>query len=311
VQGSKLLTNKRNLVRTLLEYEKSTGVDVSFHPRTFQMSENEDKAELAASLALGVESRDRLLIVKPSGMNKGNGIAVWTGAEVAETMMKTEAEGGWPEDYIVQEYIAKPLLLNGCKFDMRCYACIVSAMPYSVVFWPRGYIRTAMVQYSVDNFKDLTAHLTNVAIQRQNEDFDEKSEGSIWDYDQFQAYLNKRKLAPKDYVTKSLVEQMAHIMKHCALSIKDKVRQEIGQFQLLGFDLMVDTELKLHLIEVNRNPDLSCHTSVLKATIPPVLEEIIGMVTEAHSKQVVDPSGSKSIFPLTANTTARILIPES
>ena len=45
-----------------------------------------------------------------------------------------------------------------------------------------------------------------------------------------------------------------------------------------------------NLFEVNRNPDLSCHTSVLKATIPPVLEEIIGMVTEAHRSPAIIPS---------------------
>lgn len=43
--------------------------------------------------------------------------------------------------HMVQEYISRPLLLDGCKFDMRTWACIVTTTPYTVVFWPRGYVR--------------------------------------------------------------------------------------------------------------------------------------------------------------------------
>ena len=32
------------------------------------------------------------------------------------------------------------------------------------------------------------------------------------------------------------------------------MRAEIGQFQLFGFDLLIDSDLGCHLIEVNRNP---------------------------------------------------------
>ena len=93
-----------------------------------------------------------------------------------------------------------------------------------------------------------------------------------------------------------------------AVCLQDKIVPEIGQFQLFGFDLMVDHQLDVHLIEINRNPDLSVHTSVLREVIPPVLKEIIGMVTEVHAKQV--GGGVKKVFPLSANTAAKVLIPE-
>lgn len=165
-----------------------------------------------------------------------------------------------------------------------------------------------MVKYSVENFKDLTAHLTNVAIQRQNEDFDAKADDSIWDFDRFQAYLTKHKMAPSDWVARTLRAQMRHIMSHCFLSIEQHVKVEPGQFQLLGFDLMVDDALAVHLIEINRNPDLSVHTSVLKGIIPAVLEEIVGMVMEVHSKQA-GRSDLRSVWPLSTRTSAELLLP--
>merc|ERR1712072_285673 len=103
--------------------------------------------------------------------------------------------GGYPDDFVVQEYIERPLLLAGFKFDIRCYMCIVTTSPLTVVYWPQGYCRNAMVKYSLDDIKDVTAHLTNVAIQRKNEDFNEKSEASIWSFSQLQVYLTQHKLA--------------------------------------------------------------------------------------------------------------------
>lgn len=56
-------------------------------------------------------------------------------------------------------YIANPLLLDKCKFDIRAYMLIASTSPY-IVLYHSGYARKACETYSCDS-TDLTSHLTN------------------------------------------------------------------------------------------------------------------------------------------------------
>jgi hypothetical protein len=105
---------------------------------------------------------------------------------------------------------------------------------------------------------------------------------------------------------------MRNIMTHCFLSIEHEVSAERGQFQLVGFDLMVDTELKVHLLEVNYNPSLSTHTTVLQAVVPPVLREVIGMVLEVHARQSEHEEkggGTWCPLPLAAQVASETLLP--
>ena len=56
-------------------------------------------------------------------------------------------------------YIANPLLVEGRKFDIRCYMLIANTVPY-LVLYHEGYIRLSMYLYDKDS-DNLIAHLTN------------------------------------------------------------------------------------------------------------------------------------------------------
>ena len=47
---------------------------------------------------------------------------------------------------IIQKYIENPLLIDGKKFDIRCYVYIVSAKPFVVLF-RHGYVRRSLEPY--------------------------------------------------------------------------------------------------------------------------------------------------------------------
>ena len=68
---------------------------------------------------------------------------------------------------VIQKYIENPLLINGKKFDIRCFMLIVSTKPFLVLTNP-GYVRVSLEDYCSDTkleTKEQRArHLTNASI---------------------------------------------------------------------------------------------------------------------------------------------------
>jgi D-alanine-D-alanine ligase-like ATP-grasp enzyme len=58
--------------------------------------------------------------------------------------------------------------------------------------------------------------------------------------------------------------QVQEIMKTVFLASKNQLDCRVGFFDLLGFDIMLDENMKLWLIEVNVNPALFTNCAVLQ-----------------------------------------------
>ena len=75
---------------------------------------------------------------------------------------------------IVQQYISKPLLMDGYKFDLRVYVLVSSCDPLRIYVFNEGLVRLATVDY-VDptnaNTEDVCMHLTNYAINKHSDNF--------------------------------------------------------------------------------------------------------------------------------------------
>jgi tubulin polyglutamylase TTLL9 len=99
-------------------------------------------------------------------------------------------------------------------------------------------------------------HLTNVAIQKTAENYDARSGGKkdlrslklLLATQHGMAAVDQLFLAIERVIVRSLIA-VQHVMiadKHC--------------FELYGYDVMIDDELKPWLIEVNASPSLSANT---------------------------------------------------
>lgn len=143
--------------------------------------------DLSSSSPAVANEPTHLWIYKPSSSNRGKGVKVLQGgAELQELLQEyhpqlcdSKANGsgttsgsqrsgmsGVPGRGIVQEYIMRPLLVEGFKFDLRVYMLIACVNPFVVYYHP-GYCRRTLRQYSLDiaTLSDPIIHLSNTSIQ--------------------------------------------------------------------------------------------------------------------------------------------------
>ncbi|XP_045161699.2 protein polyglycylase TTLL10-like isoform X1 [Mercenaria mercenaria] len=350
--NSHLLTNKLGLLNSLKEYERVTlstkgrlpRLRMSdFHPETYKLDEKSDR-----DLFLEVYKDNEMWICKPVGMNQGKGIFLIRNREAINQLLEErEQKKQQPQkpgrplmNRIVQRYITNPLLLEGRKFDVRAYMLVASTVPF-LILYHKGYVRLCCHKYEADNI-DLGVHLTNQFVQKKDPNYKDLKENTAWTMDKFNEYINEsvRPTCPveieEDWVYNTFTKQMQKIMIHCFNSVKHKLQSRIGYFDLFGLDFMVDTDMKVHLIEVNTNPALHCNCEALKEVIPGVVEETLYVAIECFEKSkknqplmplqslknftilycgtrpnTIIPRQSRSVSPVKENNTAEKQKPAS
>lgn len=137
-------------------------------------------------------------IMKPIGSAQGKGIFLFTrlseisewktdyksyrpGPTAPKTLAAAAADDKDVEAYVVQRYLQYPLLVGGKKFDMRLYALVTNFSPLKVFIYRRGFARFTNYRYSSD-MQDIYngfVHLTNVAIQKTADNYDERTGGKM------------------------------------------------------------------------------------------------------------------------------------
>lgn len=74
--------------------------------------------------------------------------------------------------FIIQNYMTKPLLYNGRKFDIRHFMLLTSVNGIVKAYWYRdGYLRTSSYLFDPQDTSNLYIHLTNDAIQKTSDQY--------------------------------------------------------------------------------------------------------------------------------------------
>lgn len=77
------------------------------------------------------------------------------------------------ENVVVAKYIENPLLVNGCKCDLRLYVVVTSYNPLLVYLYEEGLVRFATVKYDLKekNLWNPCMHLCNYSINKHHSDY--------------------------------------------------------------------------------------------------------------------------------------------
>jgi tubulin polyglutamylase TTLL9 len=207
-------------------------------------------------------SKGNMWIMKPVGSAQGKGIFIFTKlSEISDWKKDYKWKSDEPQAaaYIVQRYINNPYLIGGKKFDMRIYALVTSFNPLNVWLYRTGFCRFTNQRYSKETVtsSNLFMHLTNVAIQKQAADYDKETDAKL-DMQSLKVFLTSKVGLE---ATEKLFYNMHDIIIRSLLSVQKVMINDKHCFELYGYDIIIDENMKPWLLEVNASPSLTASST--------------------------------------------------
>ncbi|XP_047111879.1 probable tubulin polyglutamylase TTLL9 [Schistocerca piceifrons] len=201
-------------------------------------------------------------IVKPVTGSQGRGIFLFKRLQQLREWLRNrepaEEDGDSGEQsrggttHIVQRYVHRPSLVAGRKFDLRIYVLVTSFCPLKVWVAREGFARVCTHQFSLEHLDDKLGHLTNTTLRLRNDPSD--TFGSKWPLMDLRQWVefNHGKLA-----IMGLVHDAGRLVLTALTAAQTAVSQDPHCFELYGFDILIDADLRLWLLEVNASPSLA------------------------------------------------------
>ncbi|XP_070776545.1 LOW QUALITY PROTEIN: tubulin polyglutamylase TTLL5 [Enoplosus armatus] len=223
-------------------------------------------------------------IIKPVASSRGRGIY----------LVSNPNQISMDENILVSRYINNPLLIDEFKFDVRLYVLVTSYDPLLIYVYEEGLARFATVKYdrTSKNIKNTFMHLTNYSVNKKSSDYVSCDDPEVEDYGNkwsMSAVLRYLKQEGKD--TTLLMRQVEDLIIKAVLSAelqiasacKMFVPHKTNCFELYGFDVLIDSNLKPWLLEVNLSPSLACDAPLdlkIKASVIADMFSLVGFVCQ-------------------------------
>ncbi|GLD50032.1 tubulin polyglutamylase TTLL7 isoform X1, partial [Lates japonicus] len=249
------ICRKDCLARNMSKMIKCQPQEYSFIPKTWIFPAEYTQFQNYVK-ELRRKRKQKTFIVKPANGAMGHGISLIRNCE------KLPAQ----EHFIVQEYLDKPFLMEGYKFDLRIYILVTSCDPLRIFLYNDGLVRMGTEKYhapSEANLSQLYMHLTNYSVNKHNENFERDEtvdKGSKRSISWFTEFLRTNdydvaKFWGDELVVKTLIVAEPHVLHAYRMC---RPGQPPGSdsvcFEVLGFDIILDRKLKPWLLEINRAP---------------------------------------------------------
>ncbi|XP_068194118.1 tubulin polyglutamylase TTLL5 [Antennarius striatus] len=273
------LTRKDRLYKNIQRMQQTHGFK-NFHivPQTFMLPS--EYQEFCNSFA-----KDKgPWIIKPVASSRGRGIY----------LVSSPSQISMDENILVSRYINNPMLIDEFKFDMRLYVLVTSYDPLLIYVYEEGLARFATVKYdrTSKNIKNTFMHLTNYSLNKKSSDYvscddpEVEDYGNKWSMSAVLRYLKQEgkdttllMKQVEDLIIKALLSAELQISAACKMFVPHKT----NCFELYGFDVLIDANLKPWLLEVNLSPSLACDAPLdlkIKASMIADMFSLVGFVCQ-------------------------------
>ncbi|ETL79065.1 hypothetical protein L917_20239 [Phytophthora nicotianae] len=198
--------------------------------------------------------------MKPVALSRGRGIS----------LVNDLSQVIYGEQVVIQEYIAAPKLLDGYKFDLRLYVLVTSFNPLEAFLYEEGFVRLCTRPYEDSDISNIFVHLTNSSIQKSNEEAitgstnpiasmkgeNEASQKDAGGTKTTLAFLWRR-LAAEGVDVEQVKRSIEEVVLKALLCGEDHIPFQVNSFDLLGYDILLDADLRPWLIEINSSPSMA------------------------------------------------------
>eukprot|EP00347_Sterkiella_histriomuscorum_P014173 403361882 len=256
-------------------------------------------------------------IVKPGGLSRGRNIKIFDQfseitqyTEIITALAKEEQQNVksfGSKSWVVQKYQENPFLIKGRKFDIRVWVLVASWNPLQIFLYQECYIRFSAVDYDSQNIKNLFIHLTNNSIAKnctnQKKEQKEKFPENMWSLKDFKEYLNSRQAklfgesnTYNDVWNDKFKPQLEEIIKISLLSAWDKIEWRKNSIGLYGYDVILDSENKMWLLEINKCPTMEHSTKVTTDLVPKMINDMTKVLFDWRQDALSDTGDYHLIF---------------
>jgi len=268
------ITRKDKLAYNTLKMQEKFGRDnFDYLPETFILPD-----EFTEFYAQFHKEKKSMWIVKPTALSRGRGIYL------VDNISEVPVE----ESCIISRYVPNPMLINGLKFDLRVYAVVTSFDPLRIYVYDEGLARFASEPYKAKGAKgNRYMHLTNYSINKksdkfvQNEDAESDNVGNKWSLSALNKYLEQMGVDVTllwskiyDVIIKTLLSAETIITP----AVRKMVPYRNNCFELFGFDILIDSDLKPWLVEVNLSPSLANDSPLDHKIKANLISDVLNMV---------------------------------
>jgi tubulin polyglutamylase TTLL6/13 len=255
--GTFAIANKVALARNIEKLQKKFPELYNFHPKSFALPTQLSHLKLM----LATPGSGLTYIVKPDLGSQGKGIFL---------VQAPEDLADFREAAIAQEYIS-PFLIGGLKFDLRIYVLLTSVDPLRLYIFREGMARFCTEPYRPPDSEtrfDVYRHLTNYSVNRHNNTFKQNASADNQSHKRsLSSVFAEIERSGGDIV--GLAAEIDRIVILTILSAHAFLRHSYRAsftgsdgrsrcFEILGFDVLIDSDLKPWVLEVNHSPSLSC-----------------------------------------------------
>lgn len=260
------ITKKDGLARNLRRLKTSYGGSMfDFFPQTFILPNEYKKFVAEFSKQEGDKKGSNYWICKPTEQSCGRGIFIFQDLH----------DFTYDCAVVVQKYIIKPLLISGYKFDLRLYAIVTSYHPFHLYIYHEGIVRFSTERFDLSSLNNRFSHLTNTSINKTGPQYLAEKEsigiGCKWTLSQLRVYLHKH-----NFDDRMLWHRITTIIILTLLSqVQDIPDDTSNCFEMFGFDILVDENMKPWLLEVNFSPALGNDCSQDDIVKRPLLNDIL------------------------------------
>ncbi|ETK89236.1 hypothetical protein F441_06710 [Phytophthora nicotianae CJ01A1] len=233
-----------------------------------------------------LENENNTWIMKPSATNKGAEVNVIKDFKKLRSIVNE-----WTDirEWVVQEYIQRPLLLRARKFHIRVYVLAVGGL--KVFVYQHCLVLCALEQYREADTDNNYSHITNTFQQQSHPDFVESE--CVLLLDDIEGILAEQGIADPAGKKAKILADIGQITAETFDAYKGEfsVFQPLPNcFEIYGVDFMVDEDFNVWLLEFNPGPDFKQTGDRLHFVIRDLMADTLSVVTNEFFSEDKDSS---------------------